>query len=137
MAKNGVFDGDFSSFKEVHDYFIQERQEIQEGLEPQEILVRVGVTNHAYDRMFNTYGRQCEWSDVEDLILQKGHKLFNIRIGENLSFVNHDHTLVVVCNLQAYQGYLVLSIITVVRKVAVCYGTEIVSHVFSSKKNRL
>lgn len=115
-----VIDFDFNrDFKEVKEVII--RDEFDE-----EVVVKVCVTNHAYDRMYNTYGRQCEWEDVEDLILEKGCKLFDVKNREEFALVNAKRTLALICRLYLYkEGEVVLVLKTVIRKVTMNNGVEV------------
>lgn len=132
MNKSVVKDFDYSDYREVHDLFVQEKlteEDIEDGLEPEEMLVRVCLTKHAYDRMYNTFGRQCEWSEVEDLLLEKGHFIFEKKTGEHIAFVSKDQTLAVTCIVHVRKGEVALIVKTVVRNVVIDNGREVAGKV--------
>ncbi|MDF2880002.1 MAG: hypothetical protein K0R54_559 [Clostridiaceae bacterium] len=109
-------------FKEVHELFLVEsltNEDIEDGLEPMEIELKVGYTKHAIERMFNSYGRQCEFEDVENLIIKKTDSIMTIKNNEEFALVNENQTLVLVCEMIQKDGMTILSIITVIRKVFV------------------
>lgn len=140
MSKVFIDDFDYSDYKEVHDLFVQEKlteEDIEDGLEPEEMLVRVCLTKHAYDRMYNTFGRQCEWSEVEDLIIQKGHKLFQMKNGEHMAFYSDDQSLAVTCHVIIRKNELALEVKTVVRNVSINNGREVTSKVRIREQNRI
>lgn len=135
-----VVDFDFAyDFKEVKEYVIREQlsvEDIEDGLEPEEINLKVCLTKHVLDRMEGTYGRQCEWVDIEDLILAKAHKLFEVKSGEEIAIVNETKTLVLFCQIYLYKGELVMKLKTVVRKVIVVNNKEIEKRVWVNQKTR-
>lgn len=115
-------DFDFGrDFKEVKEVTIREEYE---G-EVEEVVVKVCITKHAYDRMYNTFGRQCEWEDVEDLILEKGSAIFDVKNREEFALVNASRTLALICRLYLYKGEVVLVLKTVIRKVTLDNGIEV------------
>jgi hypothetical protein len=138
--KKVSLDFDFNhDFKEVHELVIKEKlseEEMAEGLEPEEMFVKVCVSDHAYGRITNDFGRQCEWSDVEDLILAKGHKLFSMKTEDEFAIVNENKTLVLICKLYAYKGELVLVLKTIIRKVIVVGDHEVEKRVWLSKETK-
>ena len=132
MSKVIVEDFDYSDYREIRDLYIKERltdEDLEEGLEPEEILVRVCLTSHAYDRMNNEFGRQCEWNEVEDLLLEKGHHLFVKKTGEHIAFIGHERSLAVTCIVHMLKGEVALIVKSVVRNVRIENGKEFVSEV--------
>jgi len=123
MGKHTQLDFDFNyDFKLVEDIVIQEeltQEEIEDGITPFEMDVKVCFTSHAYDRIYNTYGRQCEKEAVLDLIREKGHKLFDLKSGEEFAILNESKTLGLVCKLYQYEDILVLVLPTIIRNVVV------------------
>lgn len=112
----------FYDFAMVKDMEIEEKlteEEIQEGIEPFTMNVKVCITSHVLHRKEHTYGRQFEWYMVEDLLKEKGHKLFNMKNGDEFAIVNDDRTLALICKLYCYDGELVLVLKTVIRNVIV------------------
>ncbi|MFF2532259.1 hypothetical protein ACFVS2_25450 [Brevibacillus sp. NPDC058079] len=138
--KKVTWDFDFNhDFKEVHDLVIKEQlteEEIEEGLDPEEMVVKVCVTGHAYKRINHDYGRQCEWNDVEDLILEKGHKLFNMKTDDEFAIVNDNKTMVLICKLYPYKGELVLILETIIRKVIIVNDREVEKKVWLNKETK-
>ncbi|WCK57187.1 hypothetical protein PP175_28785 (plasmid) [Aneurinibacillus sp. Ricciae_BoGa-3] len=119
MVKNDVYDLNFD-FKEVKEVMIEEtlsQEEINEGLEPETLFLKVALTGHAYDRMNNTAGRDCEWMHVEDLIVEKGNQLFNVKYGEEFVMINDTQTIAVVARMHRQYGDCVLILETVIRNV--------------------
>lgn len=129
-----MYDFDFSrDFKEVRELYISEKlsdEELAEGLQPEEVLVKVCLTDHAYHRMVNTYGREYAWEDVLDLIHEKGHLLFTKKNGSEFAIKNNRNTLVLYCKMYYYRGEIVLVLKTVVRKVIYVDGFEIEQEVY-------
>jgi hypothetical protein len=127
--KKRLIDFDFAhDFREVHDLLIKEKlseEDIEEGLEPEEVFLKVCLSSHAYKRIYNDFGRQCDWESVEDLILEKGHMLFSLKTDEEFAIKNSDDTLVLICKLYPNKGDLVLVLETVIRQVIILNGKEV------------
>ncbi|MBP1308926.1 hypothetical protein JOD82_001946 [Paenibacillus sp. 1182] len=123
-----VYEFDFNyDFREVRELIIKEKlseEELMEGLEEEEMFVKVCLTKHAHYRMNNNFGRQCDWEEIEDLILEKGHLLFDLKTDEEFALKNSDKTLVLICKLHPYNGDLVLILESVIRKVIMIEGME-------------
>ncbi|WPS85585.1 hypothetical protein SMD22_00565 (plasmid) [Brevibacillus halotolerans] len=138
--KKVSLDFDFNhDFKEVHNLIIKEKltgEEIEEGLEPEEMYMKVCVTKHAFKRMNHDYGRQCDWSDVEDLILNKGHKLFNMKNNDEFAMVNDNKTLALICSVYLYKGEILLILETVIRKVIVVNDIEVEKKVWLNETTK-
>ena len=119
MAKKFEYDLNYD-FREVKNVVITEtltQEDIEDGLEAEQLDLQVAVTSHAHARMNNTEGRDCEWELVEDLIVEKGNVLFNVKNGEEFILVNRKQTLALVCQMHQQNGVAVLVLITVIRKV--------------------
>ncbi|ADO59692.1 hypothetical protein [Paenibacillus polymyxa] len=124
-----VFDFDLNyDFREVRELMIKEKlseEELMEGLEAEEVFVKVCITDHVYNRMNNSFGRQCNWEMIEDLILEKGHLLFELKFDEEFAMKNSDGTLALICKLYPHNGELVLILETVIRTVIIINGKEV------------
>lgn len=123
-------------FKRVKEFEVKEeltKEELEEGLEPEVMNLKVCITDHA-DRRSKQFDRFFEWSDVEDLILEKAHKFFQIKSGSEFAIRNEKSTLAVICKLLVYQGEVVLVIKTVVRKVTVTEHGEKEKKVYVTRK---
>lgn len=119
MAKKFEYDLNYD-FREVRNVRITEtlsQEDIEDGLEAEQIDLQVALTSHALDRMNDTEGRDCEWELVEDLIVRKGNVLFSVKNGEEFLLVNEKQTLALVCQMHQQNGIAVLVLITVIRKV--------------------
>jgi hypothetical protein len=116
-----IFEYDLNrDFVEVKDVMIEETlspEDVEDGLEAEQLNVKVALTKHAYDRMNDSEGRDCEWNLVENLIYDKSDTLFNVKNGEEFILVNHKQTLALVCQMHQQNGVAVLILITVIRKV--------------------
>ncbi|PLS19024.1 hypothetical protein CVD28_01065 [Bacillus sp. M6-12] len=107
-------------FVEVKDVLIEETlsaEDIEDGLEPEELVLKVALTKHSNDRMNDSEGRDCEWSLVQNLLWDKSDILFKVKNGEEFVMVNDKHTLALVCKMHQQNGVAVLILITVIRKV--------------------
>lgn len=107
-------------FVEVKDVLIKETlspEDLEEGLEAEELELKVALTKHSYDRMNDSEGRDCEWSLVQDLLWDKSDILFEVKNGEEFIIVNDNQTLALVCQMHQQNGVAVLILITVIRKV--------------------
>lgn len=127
MGKRG-FDFDHSDYGEVIELFIEEElclEDIEDGIEPEELLVRVCLTGHACERMYNTFGRQTDRSDIEDLVYSKKDALFTLRDGEDFYLINDERTLALPMVAFFGDGSLHLVAKTVTRNVSIQSGVEI------------
>lgn len=114
-------------FREVKNVYLKEvltEEEIMEGFEPIEEIFKVCITGHAYKRMFTEFNRYCEYSLVEDLLIDKSNELLNCSMNEEFVIMNEDSTLAVVSKLQRIDGELSIVIITVIRKIYIEDGVE-------------
>jgi hypothetical protein len=129
-------------FVEIKHLVIKEQlslEDIEDGIEPEEIDLKVAITDHAYKRMNDTVGRDCEWERVEELILEKGNVIFDIKNGEEFILVNDKQTLALVCQMHMQQGVPVLILVTVIRKIYIDkYNQEREKRVYIDKeKNKV
>ncbi|MEK3956121.1 MULTISPECIES: hypothetical protein [unclassified Psychrobacillus] len=124
----------------VSEYLIKEEldaEDIAEGLVPEEMWLKIGYSHHAVKRMNNDYGRQTEQTEVEDIILAKSHYLFSARDGEEFSFVNEQHTIVIPVVVRFIGGNIFLFIPTVIRKVIVVNGKEVERKSYARKGSKV
>jgi hypothetical protein len=109
-------------FVEVKDIMIEETlsaEDIEEGLEPEQLDMKVAITGHAYNRMNDSEGRDCEWNLVQDLLWDKSDILFKVKNGEEFIIVNDKQTLALVCNMHMQNGIAVLILVSVIRNIYV------------------
>lgn len=107
-------------FVEIKNVMIEETlspEDIEDGLEAEQLDLKVALTSHAYERMNDTEGRDCEWGLAEELILDKSDVLFNVKNGEEFVLINDKQTLALICQIHQQNGVAVLILITVIRKV--------------------
>lgn len=113
-------------------------EEIAEDLEPMEYDVVLGYSKHAIDKMMNTYGRQCEFEVVEELVKGKANEILEIKTDETFALLNKNGTLALICRLFKQNGELILSITTVIRNVIVDASyNEIEKKVWISRGTRI
>jgi len=107
-------------FKQVEDVLLREslsEEDVLDGLEPMDLDLKVALTHHAYDRMYNTYGRDTTWAEVESLIEEKSDKLFDVRSGDEFILLSEDEKLALVCEMHQQEGMTILVLITVIQKI--------------------
>lgn len=118
MCKKEVELSDFREVKYVEVKEILTKEDIEEGMEPENMFLTVGLTGHAYGRMYKTENRWVNWSDVEDLIIYKSNAFFEAPMGEEFILLNNEKTLAIVGELTRNKnGEIIYSIITIIRKV--------------------
>ena len=132
MAGYG-FDFDFAvDFKRVIDMEIVEKLS-EDGIDPFSMDLKVGLSSHAVQRMEDTEGRWVENEDLIDLLQKKGHKLFDVSVGEEVAIVRDDSKLAIIGKLYQTDDTLILAVMTIIRKVIVKEGREIEKCVFIKK----
>jgi hypothetical protein len=127
MCKTKV---ELSDFREVNYVEVREvlsKEDIEEGIEPETILLTVGLTDHAYGRMYKTENRWVDWVDVQDLIVDKANVFFEVSMGEEFILLNKERTLAVIGELTRNKnGEIIFSVVTIIRNVFVDeYGNEV------------
>lgn len=135
MNKKGIYEVDFSDFKqvlyvEVSDILTEEM--IEEGIEEADnMILTVGLTNHAYKRVYDTENRWVDVVDINKLIKDKGDVFFKVPMGEEFIIANEERTLAILGVLRRFKAEVVFEVITVIRKVFVDkYGIEREKKVF-------
>ena len=127
-------------FFEVRDLLLEEKltiEEINEGLEPMQEFIKVCISRHAYERMYDQFDRFCEYSEVEDLIISKATEILNTSLNEDFVLLREDFKLAVVCFITNIEGNLSLVIKTVIRKVYVENGVEKEKRVWIRKNSKI
>lgn len=105
-------------FREIKNLFIEEElddEDLAEGIEPIIHDVKVCLTNHALDRMYNTENRGIEWEEVESLLLIAGNSLLELKNKQTVTITTVDRTIAVFCSTHFQNGDLLLIVHTVVR----------------------
>lgn len=107
-------------FKEVREVCFTETlsgEETLEGLVPETYFFIIGITDHSIKRMFDD--RDVEWEEVEDLVLEKGNKILMVRNQEKFIVMRSDEKLALVFEMFQQDGYPILILKTVIKKVFV------------------
>lgn len=111
---------ELKDFREIKDVYLEEKltqEEISEGLEAYGDLFKVGITNHAYQRMNEEIDRYCDWEDIESLLLEKSTQIINASQNEEFVLLRNDFKLAVVCIINNIEGFSTIAVKTVIRKV--------------------
>lgn len=111
---------ELSDFREVKNLFYTERltkEEIKEGLEPMDFHLKIAITHHAYERMYNTENRYCEYEEVEELLIENCEKIINAE--RNISYIamNKDSTFGLIIIIDQISGYDTIIIKTVLKNI--------------------
>ena len=105
-------------FKYVTNIFIKENlsnEELKEGLTPITYDVKVCLTTHAYNRMFNTVGRGVEIFELKEILLKLGDELLNLGNNNRVIILTKDKTFAVVGSTHYQDGDLAFIVHTVIR----------------------
>lgn len=105
-------------FRDISTVFVEEelsKEEIMEGLGPLTYEVKLCITYHAYERMFNTVGRGVEMHELERLIPGLAKDISSMNNNNKVILISEDETLAVVGNIEFYEGTILFIVHTVIR----------------------
>lgn len=105
-------------FKEVKTIFIEEtleEEDLLEGLVPEIYEVKIALTTHAVERMYDTENRDVEWDEVETVLLKAGEELLSLKNGQEFNIFTSDKTFAILGNAHYQDGNLVLIVHTIIR----------------------
>lgn len=141
MRKN-VYQVDFDlsyDFERVLEVEIQEtltEEDIQDGIEPMSFDLVIGLSKHAVIRMEDTANRWVDDEDIKDLMVQKGDRLLDLKLGEEVAIVRDDKKLAVVGTLYQQENQLIFSTATVIRNVIMVNGQEVEKRVYITRNTK-
>lgn len=105
-------------FKEVKSIFVEEvlcEEDLEEGLTSEIFEIKVALTSHAVERMYDTENRDVDWEEVESVLLTAGQSLLDLRNGEEFNVFTSDKTFAIIGNAHYQDGGLVLIVHTIIR----------------------
>lgn len=105
---------DLRDYRDVRMMMISET--LEDG-ETDSMDLYVALTSHAYKRMNEEVSRDCEWEQVENLIIDCGSQLFDVKLGEDILLINDSMTLAITGKLHAEKGKMIFIVFSIIHKI--------------------
>lgn len=124
--KSLLTSGDFDADRTGQVLFteILSEEDILDGREPEVFSPKVFYSYHAIQRMEECLGRQCDYGDIEDLLISNPH-IISMGFRKPFAIMRDDLMLAVLCEFEIIDGEMAFHIITVIRKVEIVNGEEV------------